>query len=486
MRYLNRKILVWAVVALIAAVGFVIYRSAFDFGYLEISVSEPASVTVLAIDNQQEAQALGTISETTTLKLRRGYYVVESFNENGATTISSHQITNRGETVSSNIEFAEPKAAVIASGFSAGSLSPIDVESRQLLATDASSGSLQRLGSNSQTQVSPFLSKTLAVSYSSNHSGLLVTKDRTVYFFDTQKRPISTEVTASLRQGPIQLMYDASTSKFIALDSHTLYSFNPGEQALSLVAELDKLSSGESYDLAVNGDTALILGIASSGGEEGIVVSQQRLDSFVVDLKSGDVRTLEDVSGHFAVVSPDGKLVGIDRGGYVDWLDSTSLERQFVMGGLVGDCSWTSNTILLCGRSGGVFEFDLTKRELRKIVSVAAGTPANIRATPDGNFYFTNTNGRELVIYRSAPSLSNPLQGSETTFPVRTLEFKIDVNYLFGSKPTLVITTFAVINNPSRDATSFATQTSNLRKKALQYLKDQDVDVSAFTIVYSP
>lgn len=481
MQYLNKKLL-FVIVGLVAIVGgALIYLNYQSYGSLVIRTSQPAELVVRPLTSGQAVQTF-RLENSQELRLKAGHYLIDAVADGELNTVVTAEVKNQ-QMASTELDFKPLQSALIASSVSARSLGPIGRDS--LLVTDAGNGSLQRLTNTSQSLVSPFLASSTAVAFDSNHSGLLSTTEGKLYYFDTSARPISRLIDHTPSQR-VSIFFDSKLKYFILSDGASIYRYRLDADAVELVARIADFKPGNLYTPAADGGKVVLLAQSSEGGEEGIVLPDNPLDSFLVDSESGNIKILENTSGLAATISPDGITLGVYDGISLRFIHSNSLETIGYGDGGSGDYQWVSTTDFLYAKGGGVWTYSLESRKSRKLVSVDQGTPSHLTLTSNGELYFVNTNGSELVIFRSSAQASLAADTKGITFPVRTSEYKIDLTNLFGAKPTLTITTYAIVNNPSRDFTSFSSQTSSFRKKALAFLKDKGLEISQFSVRYVP
>ena len=481
MQSLNKKFLFVIVVLFAIAASVLVYLNYQSYGSLVISVSQPAELIIRPLTSDQAVKTF-RLENSQELRLKAGHYLIDAVAEGGLNTVITAEIKNR-QMASAELDFKPLQSAKIASSVSARSLGPIG--SNSLLVADAGNGSLQRLTNTNQGLVSPFLASSTSVAFDSNHSGLLSTEEGKLYYFDTAASPISRLIDHTSSQR-VRIFFDSKLKYFILSDGGSIYRYRLASDTVELVAHVTDLKPGNLYTPAADGGKIVLLAQSSEGGEEGIVLPDSPLDSFLVDSENGNITILEKTSGLAATISPDGTTLGVYDGISLRFIRSNNLETIGYGDGGSGDYQWVSTTDFLYAKGGGVWTHSLESRKSRKLVSVDQGTPSHITPAPNGELYFVNTNGSELVIFRSSTHATLSADTKGITFPVRTSEYKIDLTNLFGAKPTLTITTYAIVNNPSRDFASFSSQTSSFRKKSLAFLKDKGLEISQFSVRYVP
>lgn len=484
MQYLNRKIIFAILFVFATVVALLLAFNYLSYGSLEISSNHPAILVITPIDENTEANQviLEQNSLIKSLRLKKGSYLVNATTAEGFNSVYSIEVRSRSSS-SIALEFVEPSQSFVASGFSPRSIAPIN--DSYLLMTDASSGGIYKVTQSEEKSVSPFLSNSISSAFDSENSGLLLSKDYELYYFDVQKKPISRKIGHRLA-GQASIFYDQSLNKFVIISGATIFTFSANDSELTLLKTLDDLKSNgsTSFNFVVNGGLFVALSIRDVGVDEGIIKPKKDPDTYIVNTKNGEIKTLKNTSGLAATISPSGDKVGIYDFNHLRLINPETLEVVTYADGGTGEYYWVSNDSYIFASGGGLWLNDLTKNRSQKIINVEQGTPRNIMVSGD-DYYFSNTNGKEIIIYRSNNLVSAP-DTKGLTFPIRTSEYKIDIAFLFGNKPSLIITTYGIINNPERDAASFKQQTTSYQNLAINYLKEHEINLSSFNIIYVP
>lgn len=153
---------------------------------------------------------------------------------------------------------------------------------------------------------------------------------------------------------------------------------------------------------------------------------------------------------------------------------------------------WRSGSEILYSDEEGLWKFDLSSGYSKRIIKATVNEYdiTNAYSAPETNAIYITTRrnaSNETGIYKIILEPNNSGGVEEIisiSLPTQNNEYGIDVVH-FGDKPTLLITTNAILNRDSQFP-QYVSNTKTYRQKALDYLNSNGINSSEMNIIFSP
>lgn len=436
---------------------------------LTINLEDKAVVTVLDSE-QQSVKDLGEKEGSFTIRIASGTYHVESTSDQSKTrnTVDLKQ----SDKQQINVDFKRTKNSNEALYINDGSVDKIAAGNNTLYAHENQQGYIYYYRPSQTTdRVVANLKGSGLLEY--NRKPVAVSLDETegISMYALNKGSVNNVESVS-SSSSVKVATDTFTNRYAVVnytESTVQYFEGLNDKSPQIIAEFTDIVPEITFaneQVLVYYPAALIKQEESVDSNDLSAYTSRRFSTSTNEVTALKVLATQSIN------TKDGLVFGTENGIF---LDNELIENSKVrlLEGVASGFIFELND--------DVWEYD---SESGNSYLVAQNSNRIIDATSmNGELYLLVQDGRNRSILRINDTadilLPSEVIGYENDM------FRIESNFLFGSKPQLTITTFGIINGPQQ-YNLFKSQTLEYRKAARQYLKSQGLNLSNYKVEYTP
>lgn len=443
-------------------------------GELTISVTEAANIEIYNENTELVAQT-DNQEGTKKYRLAKGTYYTQAVASDEKTTRGTSQLEQSGEA-SLDIDFQSVLSETDALYLSNNRTDAIEQSGSNVYIHENESGFIYHFTPKTTTNsVVENQANTKLVEYNNKVSAVIAGQGEGPNQLATLSGDNLTNVINTQILGAVDIITNPYGSSFFVVDygqsNVKFYKNVKDNNPATVVSSLDS-----TVDVAFSQTEAVIY------FPESIIHSEESLEKnslegtagLLIHLGSGETSTL-DISPTQAKSNKDFISLGDTDGIYV-LKDGSLLQIEAEQAALLE--SYSDRVVYnLVGR---IWEYDIQSANSYMLADTD-GLVFDASFVGGSKLLLAqNGGGRKVIRLRESNSFSIP----DSVIGYQTDEFEINANYLFGNKPTIIVTTYGIINPTQYSA--YVQQTKDYRRSAIDYLKAQGLNLNQYNIKYIP